>query len=287
MSQSILSDIVSGVKAGQVIPYIGPYALKGSVHKETGAPIPADNDSLILAMNNGEPLAPELMYEFSRAAMNQESEKGPGYVAGFLTDCYGPDVWTRTPVHDWLSSIKPAYLIDINRDTFLQAGYADAPHNLILGIANIKSTGYRFKIFHYDGTEYNEIDQEAMDHALPILFKPSGSPSPEPHFVATDCDFVDYLTELRAGLGLPAYIKQHRKEKQYLFLGIRFTRDTERMVMTGIAVDAAQPAMGWALIPEPTRKEVRFCGRRGIEIIEADINDLLAAANWTSTDCPA
>lgn len=280
MSQAILSDIISGIKADQIIPYIGPYALKGSVHKETGAPIPADSDSLILAMNNGEPMAPELMYEFSRAAMHQQTQNGPAYVPGFLTDCYGPDVWTRTPVHDWLSSIKPAYMIDINRDTLLQAGYADAPHNLILGVAHIKSTGYRFKIFHYDGTEYNEIDQEAMDQTLPILFKPLGSPSPEPHFVATDCDFVDYLTELRSGFGLPAYIKQYRKEKQYLFLGVRFSRDTERMIMSGIAADAAQPTMGWALIPEPTRKAVRFCGRMGIEIIEADINDLLAAANW-------
>jgi hypothetical protein len=281
MSQTVLSDIIKGVKDGQVIPYLGPYALTGSVHKETGTPIPADSDSLILAMNNGEPMAPVLMLEFSRAAMNRELKYGRTYVSNFLTDCYGPDVWTRTPIHDWLAAAKPAYVIDINRDTLLQTGYADTEHNLILGLSRLKGYAFRFKIFHYNGTSYQEIDQEAIDPSLPILFKPHGSPAPEPNYVATDADFVDYLTELRGGFGVPAHLKQYRQEKQYLFLGVRFTKDTIRMVMADIALDAAQPIMGWALIPEPTKKEIRYCARMGIEIIDAEISDFLAAA-----ECP-
>jgi hypothetical protein len=287
MSQSLLSDILSGVNAGQIIPYIGPYALTGSVHKETGAPIPADSDSLILAMNDGEPMAPVLMYEFSRAAMNLELKKGRAYVPDFLTNLYGADVWTRTPFHDWMASLKPAYTIDMNRDTLLQTGYADKPHTLILGMARIKTSAFRFRIFHYNGSVYNEIDHEAMDQTLPLLFKPSGSPSPEPTFVATDADYVDYMTELRGGFGLPPNLKKYRQGKQYLFIGLYFNRDTERMLMTDIAVDAATPTMGWALIPEPTRKATRFCARMGIEIIEADIQDLLTAAEWAPAACPA
>jgi hypothetical protein len=280
MTQSLLKDIISGVKADQIIPYIGPDALTGSVHKEKGTPIPASSDSLILAMNNGEPMAPVLMYDFSRAAMNQELKKGRAYIADFLTNCYGPDVWTQTPIHAFLASIKPAYLIDFKRDMLLQSAYTDSAHNLILGLARLKGFDYRFKIFHYDGKSYSQIDQEALDPSLPILFKPLGSPSPEPNFVATDADFVDYLTELRGGFGVPTYFKEYRKEKQYLFIGLRFTRDTERMIMADITLDAAQPTMGWALIKEPTKKEVRYCAKMGIEIIDADINDLLTAADW-------
>jgi hypothetical protein len=47
------------------------------------------------------------------------------------------------------------------------------------------------------------------------------------------------------------------------------------MVLSDIIYAADEPA-GWALIPEPTEKERRFCKKRGIEIIEADIDDLLA-----------
>jgi hypothetical protein len=49
------------------------------------------------------------------------------------------------------------------------------------------------------------------------------------------------------------------------------------MVMSDIVYSAASPT-GWALIPEPTEKERRFCQTRGIAVIEADIPDLIAAA---------
>lgn len=280
MTEPLLPELIDGLKSGQIIPYIGPHALKGAVHKETGADIPADSDSLILAMNNGQPMAPKLMYEFPRAAMNQELKKGRSYVTRFLNETYGKDVWTRAPVHDWLAEIKPKYVIDINRDTMLQATYADTPHNLIVGLARIGGTDYRFKIFHYDGSKYEEIEQEATDLSLPVLFKPMGSPIPEAHYIASDADYVDYITELMGGFGLPKFLKEYRKEKQYLFIGMRFNRDTERMVMSDIVYSAAEPIKGWVLIPEPTRKEERFCAKMGIEIIKTDISALLSASNW-------
>ena len=53
-------------------------------------------------------------------------------------------------------------------------------------------------------------------------------------------------------------------------------RDTERMVMSDIIYASGSPS-GWALIPEPNDKERRFCKKMNIEIIEADIEDLMAA----------
>lgn len=279
MTAPLFPELIDGLTSGRIIPYIGPYALKGSVHKETGEAIPADSDSLILAMNKGQPMAPKLMYEFPRAAMNQELKKGRGFVTRFLTELYGKDVWTRAPIHDWLAEIKPHYVIDINRDTMLQATYADTPHNLIVGIARIGGTDYRFKIYHHDGNGYKEIEQESADLSLPILFKPMGTPVPEANYIASDADFVDYITELMGGFGLPAFLKEYRKEKQYLFIGMRFNRDTERMVMADIVYGAQEPK-GWALIPAPTNKEERYCAKMGIEIIKTDVNALLSVVDW-------
>lgn len=95
---------------------------------------------------------------------------------------------------------------------------------------------------------------------------------------------MDYLTELRAGFGVPKFLKEYRRGKQYLFIGMRFPRDTERMILADMIYDAAELVKGWILLKEPTRKEKRFCVRNGIEIIDADINDLLAAANWPATE---
>ena len=277
MIEPRLKEITDGIRTGDIAPYLGPGALRGSAHKETAQPIPADSDSLILAMNNGKPMAPRLMYEFPRAAMDVELKRGRGAVNRFLDATYGDQAWSRAPLHEWLAEIKPPYVIDINRDTQLQESYAETPHTLIRGISRIGGTDYRFRIHHYDGGSYTpqEIDQTEVDTSLPILFKPMGSPSPDTTYIASDADYVDYITELMGGFAIPDFLKRYRKGKQYLFLGLRMTRDTERMVLSDIIYAAGSPS-GWAMIPEPNDKERRFCKKMNIEIIEADIDDLLA-----------
>lgn len=275
MSDAIFSTLLAGLKTGDIVPYLGPGILAGSTNAK-GESIPADSDSLIYAMNNGQAMAPRLMFEFPRAAMHMELKRGRSFVNKFLSALYGETEWSRAPLHDWLASIKPGYVIDINRDTQLQDSYAETPHILVTGISRIGGTDYRFKIYQYDGNDYREITQEDVDASLPILFKPMGTPRPEGHYIASDADYVDYITELMGGFAIPSFLKQYRPEKQYLFLGMRFTRDSERMVMSDITYAAGTPR-GWALITEPTAKELRFCKRMGIEIIEADHTELMNA----------
>ncbi len=259
------------------MPYLGPGVLSGVTEAGSGEAIPADSDSLILAMNGGKPMAPRLMFEFARAAMDMELKKGRNFVYRFLSETYGERQWTRAPLHDWLCAHKSGYIVDINRDTQLQDSFADTPHTLIRGIARIGGTDYRFRIHQYDGEAYHEIDQTAVDTKLPILFKPMGSPLPDPTFIASDADYVDYITELMGGFAIPDFLKQHRLGKQYLLLGLRLNRDTERMVLSDIVYGAGKPT-GWALIPDPTDKELRFCKKIGIEVIDADAGDLLSAS---------
>jgi hypothetical protein len=277
-----LIDLILGVARGEVVPYLGPGALQGAVDPVAGDPIPADSSSLILAMNNGRPMSPRLMWEFPRAAMDVELKRGRGAVHRFLNGTYGERSWTRAPLHDWLADIKPRYIIDINRDTQLQDSYSDSLHTLIRGIARVAGTDFRFRIHAYDGNAYHEVDQDEVDPALPILFKPMGSPRPDATYIASDADYVDYITELMGGFAIPSFLKGYRKGKRYLFLGLHMTRDTERMVLSDVIYDSADPT-GWALIPQPTDKERRFCRRKGIKIIEANIADLLAAASGAAT----
>jgi hypothetical protein len=272
-----LDDLAHAVERGDLIPYLGPGVLADVVDADTGEPMPALSDDLILAMNKGRPMAPRLMWEFPRAAMDVELKRGRGAVNRFLDQLYGQRRWTRAALHDWLAAASAPYVIDINRDTQLQDSYADRPHLLIRGIARIGGTDYRFKLHAHDGTGYREIDQANADPQLPMLLKPLGSPRPDATYIASDADFVDYITELMGGFGLPRFLKEYRVGRQYLFLGMRFTRDTERMVMSDIIYAAGEPA-GYALIPEPTEKELRFCDKKGIEVIEADVAALLAAA---------
>jgi hypothetical protein len=270
------NEWIEGIANGSIIPYLGPGVLADVRAVADGRAIPADSDSLILAMNDGKPMAPKLMYEFPRAAMNVELKRGRQTVTKFLVRTYGETEWTRAALHDWLLALKPRYVVDINRDTQLQDGYADKPHTLIVGVSRIGGTEYRFKIFAHDGSSYREVAPEAVDPAQPILFKPMGSPKPSPNFIASDADYVDYITELMGGFAVPSFVKALRPGKQYLFLGMRFNRDSERMVMSDLIYGAGALA-GWALIEQPTDKERRFLARMNIEIVEAGYESLMQA----------
>ena len=74
---------------------------------------------------------------------------------------------------------------------------------------------------------------------VPVLFNPMGAPKPKPSYIASDADFVDYITELMGGFAIPSFIKQQRRAKHYLLLRMRLTRDTGRMVLADIIYDAA------------------------------------------------
>lgn len=277
MSSTVLSEILTGLYDKRVVPYLGPGVLFDSTNKVTGTPIPADSESLILAMNNGKPMAPKLMYEFPRAAMNQELKKGRNFLGQFLTKLYGETEYTRAAVHNWIAEWKPAYVIDINRDTQLQDSYADEEHTLIVGVARITASQFRFRIYQYDGSQYFEIEQEQVDPRLPILFKPMGTPKPEANYIASDADYVDYITELMGGFAIPDFLKEYRKGKQYLLIGVPLNRDSERMVMSDIIYGAAADHKGWVLNKTPTNKEIRYCKKVGLEILDLDVHDLLEA----------
>ncbi len=286
MTSSPFTQIVSGIQNGSVIPYLGAGALQGSRHGVNGTPLPASSDELILALNRGKPMAAKLMYEFPRAAMHIELKSGRSAVNRALSTLYDDAAWSTPPLYQWLAALNLPYLIDINRDTLLQRLYAQRLHYLIEGVARIAGTEYRFRIHRYQDGRYQEIPQEEMSAGVPILFKPMGSPWPAHNYIASDADYVDYITELMGGFAIPQFIKGYRKEKQYLFLGLRLNRDTERMVMTEISRFAA-PALGWALIEEPTAKERRFCDKMKITIIETDIEALLSAVQGTALEVTA
>ena len=275
MNPELREKLLAGLQNGSIVPYLGPGVLADVKNVATGAAMPADSNSLIHALNDGKPMAPKLMYEFPRAAMNVELKRGRSAVTKFLTRTYGDTTWTRGAVHDWLKGFCPHYVVDINRDTQLQDSYADVPHNLIVGIARLGGTNFRYKLYFWDGAAYQKTT--AINPAIPILFKPMGTPKPEPTYIASDADYVDFITELMGGFSIPPELKIIRQGKQYLLMGLRLNRDTERMVMSDIIYGAAEPA-GWVFIAEPTDKEKRYCKKIGLEIIDADVFEFIGAA---------
>ncbi|HZV53964.1 MAG TPA: SIR2 family protein, partial [Rhodocyclaceae bacterium] len=103
LTTELRDSLLAGLTGGSIVPYLGPGVLADVRHAQTGAPMPATSDELILAMNNGKPMSPKLMYEFPRAAMNVELKRGRAAVTKFLDATYGA-TWTRAAGHEWLKA---------------------------------------------------------------------------------------------------------------------------------------------------------------------------------------
>ncbi len=111
-----------------------------------------------------------------------------------------------------------------------------------------------------------------------------GAPKPNTCYIASDADYVDFITELMGGFAVPSFVKTQRRDKRYLLLGMRLNRDTERMVLADLIYGAAAPA-GWALIENATDKERRFLTKIGIELIEANLQELLGELTVEDVAC--
>lgn len=272
---NIIDTLKKEIRNQTTIPYLGLGIFEGITTKE-GEAVPYDSDSLILAMNGGRPMAARLMYEYSRAAMHLEQRRGVEYMTQLINHIYTKP-YEPTPLHKAINGMSPRYIIDTNRDTKLQELYAFTPHCLIIGKARIMGNDYRYEIYEYDveNQKYFQVDDEILDTAETILFKPMGSPLPNPSFVISDADYVDWLTEAMGGYAVPNILKTYRKTRKYLFMGTYFDRDTDRMVANELTLDLEG---GYVVTDkELGKKEKKFIEKHNLEVIPMSLPEFIHA----------
>lgn len=274
-TNTTIETIKKELRNQTTIPYFGLGIFEGITTKE-GEQMPYDSDSMILMMNNGRPMSQRLMFEYSRAAMHLEERRGVEYLTQLMNHIYIKD-YEATPLHKAILNMMPRYIIDTNRDPKLQELLAFESHCLILGKSRITMEKDRFELYEYDveNKKYFEVEEAALDDAKKILFKPMGSTLPEPTFVISDADYVDWLTEAMGGFAMPPVIKSYRKAKKYLFLGTSFDRDTDRMV----ANELTMYLEGGYVITDKVlgKKEQKFIEKHNLEVLEMSLEDFTNA----------
>lgn len=273
MYGEMIETIKEELKAGVTIPYLGLGIFEG-VTTEMGEAMPHDSDSMILTMNGGRAMPPRLMFEYSRAAMHLEQRKGRQFMEQMMNFIYTKP-FAPLEAQTKVLGYNPMYIVDTNRDDKIQSMLADKPHTLVLGKARILANPNRYEVYEWDveNKKYFEVEESCLEEAETILLKPMGSPSPEPSFVISDADYVDWLTEAMGGFAFPSMIKTYRKGKKYLFLGVSFNRDTERMVANEITLDLEG---GYVIGNEElTKKAEKFIEKHDLTYIKMDLAEFL------------
>lgn len=268
-----IETIKKEIRNQTTVPYFGLGIFAGVQTKE-GEAMPYDSDSMILMMNQGRRMSDRLMFEYSRAAMHLEQRRGVDYIQQMMNWIYTKE-FEPTPLQKTVINMSPRYIIDTNRDTKLQELLAYEPHTLIVGKSRILDNDYRYEIFEYDveNRKYFQVEEAALDDASRILFKPMGTPLPEPSFIISDADYVDWLTEAMGGFAVPSVLKTYRKTKKYLFLGTYFDRDTDRMVANELTLGLEG---GYVITDqELTKKEKKFIDKHNLEVLEMPMDEFI------------
>lgn len=267
----IIQTIKKEIRNQTTVPYFGLGIFENTKTKE-GEQMPYDSDSMILMMNSGRPMSQRLMFEYSRAAMHLEQRRGVDYIQQLTNHIYTKD-FEPTPLQKIIVDMSPRYLIDTNRDSKIQELLAYEPHSLIVGKARIMADKNRYEVYDYDveNKKYFLVDDEVLDDAKKILFKPMGSTLPEPNFIISDADYVDWLTEAMGGFALPSVLKTYRKTKKYLFLGTSFDRDTDRMVANELTLNLEG---GYVISDkELGKKEKKFVQKHNLEVLNMSLEE--------------
>jgi hypothetical protein len=270
-----MENLKERLLSGELVPFLGMGVFKDTVAKD-GSTLPYDSDSMILALNNGRAMSERLMYEYSRAAMSLEQRKGRNFIVQMTNHIYASKEYDLPYAYEFFKDIKPKYMIDTNVDDSSCKIYEDVDHFMITGTSRISAEYDRFIIYRFDSflKEYKQIDKEELDDSIPILFKPMGCMIPQMNFIISDADFVDWLTEAMGGYALPPFLKEYKKEREYLFLGVDFSRDTFRMVAHEITMGLSGGLMVMKK-DELTKKENKFVNMHNLEVLNENSDTFL------------
>jgi hypothetical protein len=269
-----IAQIADELKSGETILYVGMGIFRG-ISFSDGSSVPHDSDSIILAMNEGRPMAPRLMYEYARAAMSMEQSRGRKYVEQKLHTIYKKE-FEKSAVYALVQKLMPKYIIDTNYDEQITKLYADRPHFVIYGKARIGASLDRFEIYEWSpvSSAYVRIEKELFVLDKPVIFKPMGGVSPEASLIVSDADFVDWLTEAMGGFAVPPILKEYREGKKYLMLGLTFSKDTERMVANELTIGLGGGYFASDL--EPVKNCTKYLVSHGMEAINENPNEFAA-----------
>ncbi len=269
------SDLEAHIKSGNVVPFLGMGVFK-ETKTDDGDQIPFDSDTMILSLNGGRAMSPRLMYEYSRAAMSLEQRKGRAFIEQMTHHIFTHKPYPMPEAYQWLQTLMPQYVVDLNLDDSLLKLYGEVNHFLITGVSRIMAGYDRFIVYAYTAStkEYHPVEKEMLNPLIPILFKPLGCTVPDKNFIISDADFVDWLTEAMGGYALPPFLKTYKNSKSYLFLGIDFDRDTYRMVANEITLGLE----GGYLVNDKekvSKKEEKFLNSHSIEKLDTTLEAFL------------
>jgi len=268
-----LADVARAIKAGTLLPYLGPDLIALS-----GGTVPATPEALAAELGKRVPLPSRIRTNMWSAAQFIEQRKHRKTLVALMADIFAVSV-RPSALHAALARAKPSLIVDSWYDGAMAAALRTegVAFGEIQGITRALEWGDVWvKAYDAAGTE---VSQSAASAWPTVLYKPHGSIVPAKNFLVADSDYVEVLTEIDIQTPIPDAVKRQRSERRFLFLGCRFHDQMLRTFARQIAKRSAGPHFALIGGEEPTRNELKFLAEIGATPLALAPADLVAALN--------
>ena len=263
--------IEAGLRAGRVIPYLGPGMLALAAPADG---LPASNQALAAKISAAVTVPHKIRGNVTAAAQFVENFKHRKTLRTIMQQAFAPRV-APSALHRRIAELASLPLL-------VHAWYDDLPQQalaarhdwgMIQGLSQAEHFGSWTRAYAADGTP---ADPAACRAWATTLYQPLGSIAPAQNFLISDSDFVEVLTEIDIQTPIPSEVQDIRSGRGFLFLGCRFATQIERIFAHQIMKRSSD--RHWAVLPEePTKNERRFLAQHGIERLDITLADFDAA----------
>lgn len=252
-----LADVAAGLRAGSIVPYLGP-----GLAELSKADVPLTPDALAIFFGTKVALPRRARGNAWAAAQYIESNKHRSRVTGLMAQAFSAPV-EPTALHRHLAALRLPMIVDTWYDGAMRAAFGKRDGwGEVQGItrASIGEVHW-YRFYDADGAE---VDSLAAGTWTTVLYKPHGGVLPARNFLISDADYVEVLTEIDIQTPIPEIVKQRRIGRSFLFIGCRFDDQLLRIYARQITKRSAD--VHYAIVEPDTlaRNELRFLLDQGL-----------------------
>jgi hypothetical protein len=271
-NNSAINEILAGLEAGQIVPYLGNGVWAGAA---TPPAHPTDHLQLVAKLTERVTVSHKLRKNLTGAAQYIENFKHRKTLVGLMKTAFeGRSI--PGDIHEFIASLhKLPLVVDAWYDDAMQLSLAQHPDwGQVQGVSQAEHQGEWVRYYTAQG-ELTDAATAAKWQTL--LYRPLGSSSPANNYIVSDSDYVEILTEIDIQTPIPEIVQQRRVGKNFLFLGCRFAYQLDRIFALQIMKRSSEKH--WALIEgELTKNEERFLKEQNITRLDMPMMALLNQA---------
>lgn len=260
------------IENGWLIPYLGPAVLEAG----PATTVPLTTAELAMQLHARAPVTAALRGNMWGTAQFIEQRRHRKTLIAFMADIFKTPV-APGPIHNWLATLKAPLIVDTWYDGALATAFRATGRNDFGEVQGVTRALEHRDVWTtcYDATG-KLVPAAFADEWTTVIYKPHGSVAPAQNFLVADSDYVEVLTEIDIQTPIPDVVKERRRKRGFLFLGCRF--DDQMLRTYARQIIKRSGGQSYVVVDTPpTRMEARFYAEVGLEPLEVELPDAIAA----------